>query len=165
MPALVEFTQVIKERNCFTPGESWWEWFQPHVWAGGGGVVVVGKCQFVKMGTFGSNISALTNFCLHTARKAQERQRGECITRTHHPHTRRIPWGWGCFVGLLCGAVFWGCILGLPLGAAAKLCPISRCSTGQDAKSGAFAFLALQTEGKMGLKRDLEVRCWGSPLN
>lgn len=154
---------MIKERNCFTPGESWWEWFQPRVWAGGGGVVVVGKCQFVKMGTFGSNISALTNFCLHTAREAQERQRGECITRT--PALIILTPGGSRGAGAVLWGCHWGCILGLPLGAAAKLCPISRCSTGQDAKSGAFAFLALQTEGKMGLKRDLEVRCWGSPLN
>lgn len=94
---------------------------------------------------------------------------GKAARRVHHPHSssshQEDPVGLGLLCGAATGAVFWGCILGLPLGAAAKLCPISRCSTGQDAKSGAFAFLALQTEGKMGLKRDLEVRCWGSPLN
>lgn len=76
-----------------------WEPLQLPVWVGGGDVVVVGKCQFVKMEMFGKNISILTNFSQNTAREAVERQAGEhsaatlLILRAGDPQ--------GCRAGLL----------------------------------------------------------------
>lgn len=63
------------------------ERLQLRVWVGRGNVAV-GKCQFVKMETFGKNRSVLTNFCPNTAREALGRWEGGA-RGTHPPHPRR----------------------------------------------------------------------------
>lgn len=130
---------------------------------GGGGAVVVGECQFVKMEKFGKNISILTNFCQNTAREARERQAG---STTHNTPTLLILSAggslWGTGLGLPAASWYSGAFRHCQLPASAAGAAASQHSPllGHDRKSSAFSFLTFKI-GEKGLKRELGAHCWG----
>lgn len=66
--------------------------------------------------------------------------------------------GLGLLCGAAIGAVFWGCLLALPPSSA----PSPAAVQGRMQRVLPLPFLPSRLGG---LKHDLEVRCWGSPVN